>query len=895
MASFTDTVPQFNPYVEQLPIEAMVKVGTYKQEKYEQGIQKIQGYIDNIAGLDVYKDIHKEYLQSKLNELGNNLTKVAGGDFSNFQLVNSVSGMASQIIKDPVIQGAVNSTAKIRKNFQTIETAKKEGKSSIQNESWFNNELSSWANDGNIKSSFSGEYVQYTDMEKKLREVAEKVHEADNSIEVPYKRDSKGNTLYYTKDTKTGKTSVSTDPNSGGTPQIDDAILSIKTKGKSADKILSNFYDSLDENDKRQLRIDGWYHYKDKTKKNFIEDATTNYNAGKKMLSDKIVTLNTELQTNPKLTQAEKSKIQAVIHDTDKILTDGSLEKELQKQYDDITASKDVESYKYKLYTQNFLTNLAKDISYQDIQQEYKSNPYAQMQMERARLQFQYDDAKRQQQNADREFGWKQTTWYAEQMQKAQAAAGSQPITSPSRIPTDVDRPSLAKLEQEITAITGDRSKGITGAIDKLNTQYAPLLVDKSLKTPEQKLQYLNNLASAYSKDPSSIKGIKDPNLREYLERRRSFDIIVGQKNALYKAVADASMVYDDKLNKMINTENGIVFKNGTKISARELYDFDRDASLYYRSGYGGASGSGFLMGTGGGVVSSFDATSLMNKYKGTRYEALAKAYAKHYYGGALSPAEQVLWSQSTKVGTKFREAGINLYNEKQKFQADYLAQKMPERQLQIGTLSKNNKIDMDHVEMLIGNKGEEYKSGGVDVRSKGEFDLDVIAKIRKDPNASYTIRKKYDGSADLVLASGTTTQIIPMNSNEFASFFPNYHKNNPVNDIKYAVLASPNHTTNLVGGSDASAAVNAYMSGYDIPNLANKAIAPLVRLDVEGSPFNDGGASDKYVVRMYVNDNGEWKTDIITQGGYVSEAAVQQVINNIGSTTVSDLLKKNP
>jgi hypothetical protein len=35
MASFTDSVPQFNPYVAQLPVEAMVKVGTYKQEKYE--------------------------------------------------------------------------------------------------------------------------------------------------------------------------------------------------------------------------------------------------------------------------------------------------------------------------------------------------------------------------------------------------------------------------------------------------------------------------------------------------------------------------------------------------------------------------------------------------------------------------------------------------------------------------------------------------------------------------------------------------------------------------------------------------------------------------------------------------------------------------------------------
>ena len=153
MASFTDTVPQFNPYVQQQPIEAMLKVGTYKQEKYEQGIQKIQGFIDNIAGLDIMKNPHKEYLQSKINELGNNLNKVAGGDFSNFQLVNSVTGMASQITKDPIIQNAVASTAKARKELDASETDRKAG-ASPENSAWFNKKLNSWLNDGDLNDSF---------------------------------------------------------------------------------------------------------------------------------------------------------------------------------------------------------------------------------------------------------------------------------------------------------------------------------------------------------------------------------------------------------------------------------------------------------------------------------------------------------------------------------------------------------------------------------------------------------------------------------------------------------------------------------------------------------------------------------------------------------------------
>ena len=100
MASFTDKIPQFNPYVQQLPVEAMVKVGMAKQQQYDEGVQKIQTSIDNIAGMDIANDVDKQYLQSKLNQLGNNLTAVATGDFSNFQLVNSVNGMTNQITKD---------------------------------------------------------------------------------------------------------------------------------------------------------------------------------------------------------------------------------------------------------------------------------------------------------------------------------------------------------------------------------------------------------------------------------------------------------------------------------------------------------------------------------------------------------------------------------------------------------------------------------------------------------------------------------------------------------------------------------------------------------------------------------------------------------------------------
>ena len=63
--------------------------------------------------------------------------------------------------------------------------------------------------------------------------------------------------------------------------------------------------------------------------------------------------------------------------------------KKLDEDLSRIDNIQDLNDYKYKLYTQTHLTNLAKDISYQSYKTEYLSNPYAQMAMEREAQQKQ--------------------------------------------------------------------------------------------------------------------------------------------------------------------------------------------------------------------------------------------------------------------------------------------------------------------------------------------------------------------------------------------------------------------------------------------------------------------------------------------------------------------------
>lgn len=194
MASFTDQIQTFNPYVSKAPlIEAMVTVGTQKQQQYDQGVQKIQGYVDSIAGMDVVNDADKKYLQSKLNDLGSKLKTVAAGDFSNQQLVNSVGGMATQIIKDPTVQNAVYSTANYRKELSRLQKDIEEGKSNPANVEFFNKRANSWLSSDKPGQKFSGSYIPYFDVNKFAKETFDAIKPDGFTIDQVYETDSKGN------------------------------------------------------------------------------------------------------------------------------------------------------------------------------------------------------------------------------------------------------------------------------------------------------------------------------------------------------------------------------------------------------------------------------------------------------------------------------------------------------------------------------------------------------------------------------------------------------------------------------------------------------------------------------------------------------------------------------
>jgi hypothetical protein len=351
MASWTDKIPTFNPYVQQLPVEAMVQVGMQKQKQYDEGIQKIQTNIDNIAGLDIVRDVDKVYLQSKLNQLGNDIRTVAAGDFSNFQLVNSVNGMTNQIAKDRVVLNAISSTKTYRKGLEDMEAANKAGKGAASHDWLFKTEANDWLNDKNINKTFNSGYKQYSDYKKNGLEVIKSLVKNENIKDVAFEYDANGNV--------TG---------------VLDAMTRTKVAGITPERIQAALMAGLSPNDWQSLQIDGRYNYSNSSPEQFVFDINKSYQEDYSKFKEKRDMIANAMDSTNSL--VEKQKLQQQV-----TALDAQLEG-ISKEYDNITktiSTGGVESAKAKLHTTKWINNFSNTFSNQEVSQTYESSPLQQV------------------------------------------------------------------------------------------------------------------------------------------------------------------------------------------------------------------------------------------------------------------------------------------------------------------------------------------------------------------------------------------------------------------------------------------------------------------------------------------------------------------------------------
>lgn len=353
MASFTDLIPQFNPYIQQLPVEAMISVGMQKQKLYEEGVQKIQTQIDSIAGLDIIKDVDRQYLQSKLDELGNNLRTVAAGDFSNYQLVNSVGGMVKQVGRDESIQNAVSSTSWYRKQAALMEDAVKNGKSSQSNIFDFNEQANAWLNSNQVGEVFRGRYTPYKDTRKVAMEAIKALHPKLKEYDIPF-------------EIKDGKIN---------TKKIADAMERYKIEGIDEEQIQQAINASFSPEDWNQIRLDAKYHFRDVNGDQLVKRAEVQY-AGKKTRYQSELDLAKEkkgITSDPTQLAILDKKIEFYETQLGKDGKPGLLDDELADNLE--LARTNPNQVKYSIYKDGYISEFANAFSWTQQSRQYVDNP----------------------------------------------------------------------------------------------------------------------------------------------------------------------------------------------------------------------------------------------------------------------------------------------------------------------------------------------------------------------------------------------------------------------------------------------------------------------------------------------------------------------------------------
>jgi hypothetical protein len=332
----------------------MVKVGMYKQQKYEEGVQKIQGQIDKVAGLDIVRDVDKQYLQAKLNELGSKLKTVAAGDFSNFQLVNSVGGMAKQIGKDANVQNAVSSTAWYRKQSADMEKAITDGKSSTENQWDFTDKVNSYLESTDLKQSFRGRYTQYTDVKKKAMEAIKALHPNLQQYDIPYEVKSDGTI---------------------NTQLIADAMKRYKVEGIDELQIKQAITASLDQNDLNQISISGRYQFRGATPEALVKSAEKSYEIQKKQALANVAHLNEQrgITRDPtKLADIDrKLKQYQDLLGTNGVT--GFLDEELRSNVK--LAMENPDQVKASMYKNGLISEFANGFHWKNITETYETSP----------------------------------------------------------------------------------------------------------------------------------------------------------------------------------------------------------------------------------------------------------------------------------------------------------------------------------------------------------------------------------------------------------------------------------------------------------------------------------------------------------------------------------------
>lgn len=211
------------------------KVMQYKQGKLDANREKLQSLNDQIAMIDVAKDVDKEYVDRRLNTARDIANQYASLDLSNDGLANDLIGKLSSVIDDNV-KNAVLSTRTYRaEQAEWGKLAEDEPDAyNAVNHSFAMQGANAWLDDQSIGKKYKGGggVIRYEDVQGKLNEQLPKIAKMlGDNVEVSIE---------------------------GGGTVFRDKVTRQRVSQNEIDQAMSTI---LDGKDMRQLSINAWGKY----------------------------------------------------------------------------------------------------------------------------------------------------------------------------------------------------------------------------------------------------------------------------------------------------------------------------------------------------------------------------------------------------------------------------------------------------------------------------------------------------------------------------------------------------------------------------------------------------------------------------------------------------------
>lgn len=203
MASFIapNYIPQFSQYIPEIDpqtyaqtAEVYQKAILEKQSQYQAGVQRVQSVFDQIGGIELIKDVDKDYYNQKLGQIRTQAQQlVKGADFSQMSTVNQIGGLASQIYSDKTIQNAAVSTRQLKSYQESKAASYKAGKGSSYNDYYTDRIVNEWIQNPNAGAQLGNiKYVDYFDDIKGFQDYVKDIN-PNITVEVdPYGRNADG-------------------------------------------------------------------------------------------------------------------------------------------------------------------------------------------------------------------------------------------------------------------------------------------------------------------------------------------------------------------------------------------------------------------------------------------------------------------------------------------------------------------------------------------------------------------------------------------------------------------------------------------------------------------------------------------------------------------------------